>query len=262
MTTPLAPSRMPLGFIGHGAPLLAIDADKGAELRAFGASLPRPDAILVVSAHWLTREATTGATTPRRLIYDFSGFPDELYRLTYPAPGAPALAARVAELLGHAGREVEQAPERGLDHGVWVPLIHLFPDAQIPVLQLSMPATASPAELFDLGRALAPLRDEGVLLLGSGNVTHNLGRLGPEEDPPSWALDFDAWVTRTLDTWDMPALLDYRRRAPSLRLAHPSEEHFLPLLVIAGAADPRPVVRHPVKGFEYGSLSRRSVRFD
>jgi 4,5-DOPA dioxygenase extradiol len=253
---------MPVLFVGHGAPLLAVDADKGAPLRAWGASLPRPAAILALSAHWLSREIHTGAVATRPLIYDFSGFPDALYRLRYASPGAPALADRVSALLGAEGLEVAPSPERGLDHGVWVPLLHLFPEAEVPVLQLSIPAPASPAALFALGRALAPLRDEGVLIMGSGNVTHNLGRLGPDGAPPAWALDFDAWVARTLDTWDVDALLDYPRSAPSLRLAHPSEEHFVPLLIAAGAAGDKPRVRYPVLGFEYGSLSRRSVQFD
>lgn len=253
--------RMPVGFVGHGAPTLALDPRKGADLRRWGAHLPRPSAILVVSAHWLDSPVRIGATEPAPLIYDFYGFPDALYRLRYPCPPAPGLADRVEALL--AGRfAVAREPSRGLDHGAWVPLRHLFPDADVPVLQISMPAQLSNEQLFALGQRLTPLRDEGVWILGSGNVTHNLRRIGPDDGgpPPGWARDFDAWVAAKLSEGDVEALLDPAARTPSFALAHPTDEHYRPLLVALGAGEGEPV-RFPVEGFEFRTISRRSVHF-
>lgn len=252
---------VPVGFVGHGAPTLALDATKGADLARWAADWPAVKAILVVSAHWEAAPASLGATQPVPLIYDFSGFPRPLYQLTYPAPGAPALAERVAALLGGA---VRRAPERGLDHGAWVPLIWLRPAADLPVLQLSLPG-ADARVLFDLGRRLAPLRREGVLVLGSGNVVHNLRRVDfrPDAPTPAWAEDFDAWVAERLSTGDVDGLLQYGGR-PDARIAHPTVEHFSPLLVAAGAAwgeGGGDAVRFPVTGFEFGSIARRVVQF-
>lgn len=246
---------MPVVFVGHGAPLLAVDAAKGEPLRTWGAALPRPRAVLVLSAHWEASPPTVGATQKRPLVYDFSGFPKALYEVQYPAPGAPELAARVAGLLP----EIAQRPERGLDHGVWTPLVWMFPRPDVPVLQLSLPGS-DPQTLAELGVRLAPLRDEGVLIVGSGNVTHNLSRMRPEGTAPeSWAVEFDAWVKRTLDAGDLDALLDYPRKAPAARVAHPTVEHFSPLVAVA-AAGAGGVVRYPVTGWEFGSLSRRAVQ--
>jgi 4,5-DOPA dioxygenase extradiol len=251
--------RMPVLAIGHGSPVLAIDAARGAPLREWGRSLPQPGAILVVSAHWEAAPALLGATARLPLIYDFGGFPRALYEVQYPAPGAPALAERVRELLG--GR-VEQDPARGLDHGVWTPLVHLYPQAAVPVLQLSLPAALGARAIFELGRRLAPLRDEGVLLIGSGNITHNLRERLAEGAPAlDWALAFDTWVEASLLARDVDALLDYERRAPELRRNHPSEEHWLPLFVALGAAQlQRDALHFPVTGFEFGTLSRRSIQ--
>lgn len=251
---------MPSIFVAHGAPFLAVDPQRGEPLVRWGEALPRPSAILAVSAHWEDAPLALGATLTRELVYDFSGFPEELYRVRYPAPGAPWLARRVLELLG--GRTV-LGGDRGLDHGVWTPLVHLYPDADVPVLQLSMPATGSAGDLFELGRSLAPLRAEGVLILGSGNLVHNLRRVdwgGGGAPPPSWAAAFDAWIADVLSRRDWDALVDYRSRAPQLALAHPTEEHLRPLLVVAGAAADEPV-RFTLEGWEMGSLSRRSVQF-
>jgi 4,5-DOPA dioxygenase extradiol len=247
----------PVLFVGHGAPTLALDRDKGAALRAWGASLARPSAVLVVSAHWEAAPVTLGATAVAPLVYDFHGFPAPLYRVEYPAPGAPELATRVARQLGEAN--VRHRPDRGLDHGVWTPLIHVFPDHDVPVLQLSMPSELGAARVFALGQALAPLRDEGVLLVGSGNVTHNLRALGPDGAAPQpWARELDEWVREALLSRDVDALCAYRERAPAFRLNHPTEEHWLPLLFAVGAA-PAVSVRFPVEGFEYQNLSRRAV---
>lgn len=256
---------MPVAFVAHDAPTLATDPLKGAELRAWAASMPEPRAVLVASAHWQRSPPCLGAVAPRELIYDFYGFPEALYRLRYPAPGAPELAQEVKALLDARDLPWEAAPERGLDHGAWVPLLHMYPEARVPVLQLSQPAAASPAEFFTLGRALAPLRERGVLILGSGNLTHNLRALDWSGDapPPSWAQAFDAWCRDTLAARDFDALLAYRAQAPGRIQAHPTEEHFTPLLMAAGAASEhcRSVV-FPVEGFEYGSLSRRCVQFN
>jgi 4,5-DOPA dioxygenase extradiol len=256
-------SPLPTAFVGHGAPTLAIDPVKGAELAAFARSFPTPRAVLVVSAHWETRAPTIGTVQPRPLIYDFNGFPEALYRARYPSPGAPDLARRVENLL--RPWSVARAVDRGLDHGAWVPLVHMYPTADIPVLQLSLASRLAGAELLKIGAALAPLRTEGVLILGSGSLTHNL-RLSRYEDPdppPAWAVEFDQWVESVLTRWDIDALADYRRRSPALHVAHPTEEHFLPLLVAAGAASiATPRVTFPVVGFEHRALSRRSVSME
>ncbi len=254
--------RTATGFVAHGAPLLALDEVKGGDLLRWAEAMPRPRKILVVSAHWERAPASLGPTTPVPLIYDFYGFPDELYRLTYAAPTDPALAAQVEGLLKGV-EEVVRQPERGLDHGTWVPLRRMFPDASIPVLQLSLP-TLDPARLFKIGRALAPLRNEGVFILGSGNLTHNLrmANWDPAATTPAWATEFDSWIRETLVTANPDALIDYQRRAPAVAIAHPTREHFVPILVAAGAAaaDERKV-SFPIEGFEFGSIARRTVQF-
>ncbi|MGD9765942.1 MAG: dioxygenase [Candidatus Binatia bacterium] len=255
-------SMMPVGFVAHGAPLLATDAEKGAQLRAWAAAMPRPDAVLVLSAHWEQAPPAIGATTALPLIYDFYGFPKELYAIRYPAPGAPALADRVAALLQSRGPVVRE-PARGLDHGAWVPLLWMLPAHDVPVLQLSIP-TQDPRALVELGRALAPLREEGVLVLASGSLTHNLSTLNwrPNAPVPAWALEFDTWTGDALARGDLDALIDYRTKAPGVHVALPSHEHFVPILIAAGAASAAPgAVRFPVEGFEFGSLSRRCVQF-
>ena len=256
-------SRMPAAFVGHGAPTVALDPDKGAAWRAWGEALPRPRGVLAVSAHWYEPRLATGTERTAPLIYDFSGFPDALYRVQYAAPGAPELAVRVHELL--RARGVARVEQRGLDHGVWTPLVHMFPDADVPVLQISIPSNASWSELLDLGRALAPLRDEGVLVLGSGNATHNLRRMRPDGTAPeAFASELDAWLAETLPRHDVDGLLEAQTRAPAFRENHPTEEHFVPLLVALGAGgfgDDRDArVTFPVTGFEYGNLSRRAVQ--
>jgi 4,5-DOPA dioxygenase extradiol len=261
-----AARRLPAAFVGHGAPLLAIDAARGAPLRAWGEALGRPRAVLVVSAHWERAPLTLGATETRPLVYDFGGFPEPLYRVQYPAPGAPWLADRVEAIARAARLPVQRSPTRGLDHGAWTPLVHLLPDARVPVLQVSLPSAAAggadAAGLFALGRALGALRDEGVLVIGSGNVTHNLRRVVWEGDAPpeAWAAETDAWTREVLLARDFDALLDYRARAPGFATSHPTEEHWLPLVVAAGAGSlSEGQVRFPVEGWEFGNLSRRAV---
>jgi len=248
-------------FVAHGAPPILDDARWQRELSTWAASLPRPRALLVVSAHWESRPLTLSATQPVPLVYDFYGFPRRYYELTYAAPPAVALASRLEALLGEAKQPVQRS-DRGLDHGAWVPLRLMYPEADVPVLQLSLPSL-EPTELFDLGQHLAPLRDEGVLLVTSGFITHNLGAVDWSElgAVPSWASEFDEWVAQCLAQWDVDALLDYRRRAPGVTRALPTVEHFVPLLLALGAATSGVPPRFPLSGFWLGSLSRRSVEF-
>ncbi len=254
---------MPVIFVAHGAPTLATDPVKGADLAAWAKSLPKPNAIVAVSAHWEQAPPCTGAEDSRALIYDFSGFPEALYTLEYPAPGAPDLAAEVRALLqsrGSAGRD----PQRGWDHGVWVPLLHLYPEADIPLLQLSLPSAFSPQQIYTVGEALAPLRQRGVLIMASGVLVHNLRTIDyhEREATPKWALDFDQWCARCLENDEHESLMDYEHASPGFRQSHPTPEHFTPILVAAGAAGvDRSPATFPVTGFEYGTLSRRCVQF-
>jgi 4,5-DOPA dioxygenase extradiol len=252
--------RMPAVFIGHGAPMLLDDEVWVAELRAWAQAMPRPSSVLMISAHWETQLPTLGATRPVPLVYDFYGFPPRFYQMKYPAPGAPALAARVRELLG--AHKVSEDPARGLDHGAYVPLLAMYPEADVPVLQLSLPAGDAPS-LLALGRALAPLRDEGVLIAGSGFLTHNMRLLdrGPNPATPAWASRFDAWCADVLGRKDWDALARYRDVAPGVDEALPTHEHFLPVLIAAGAAAAGDAVGFPITGYMAGSFTRRSVQF-
>ncbi|MGE0545838.1 MAG: class III extradiol ring-cleavage dioxygenase [Kofleriaceae bacterium] len=255
----LVVDRMPVLFQAHGAPVLLDDQPWVDELAAWGRALPRPDAIVVVSAHWEARPLAIGATRMVPLIYDFYGFPPRFYRLSYPSPGAPAIAAQVRELLTASKITWQDQADRGLDHGVYIPLMCMYPEADVPVLQLSLPSE-DPRELFELGKALAPLRDHRVLVIGSGFLIHNLATLHLR-DTPAWASEFDAWCADVLTRRDVDALLDYKARAPGIDEALPTHEHFVPLIVAAGAAGDSPVT-FPITGFWWnGALTRRSVQF-
>lgn len=252
----------PTIFLAHGAPPLLDDVKWMAELKGWADALPRPTAVLMVSAHWEQRPVALAATRTVPLYYDFYGFPRRYYEMTYPAPGAPALAERVRALVG-AQQPVADEPKRGLDHGAYVPMMAMYPAADVPVLQVSLP-TMDPKALFALGRSLGPLRDEGVLIVGSGFLTHNLrmADFSPGAATPAWAAEFDAWATEVLSRRDVDALLDYRARAPGVRLALPTHEHFVPVIVALGAAsDKAGAVSFPITGFMAGSLTRRSVQF-
>ena len=250
---------MPVLFQAHGAPPLLDDGQWIGELAAWAKALPRPKAIVVVSAHWEARPLSIGATRPLPLIYDFYGFPERFYQLEYPAPGAPEVAARMRELLQGAGIATTDQPERGLDHGTYVPLMCMYPEAEIPVLQISLPSM-DPRELFAIGQALAPLRDEGVLVIGSGFITHNLRALSLRETP-AWANEFDAWTADAVTRRDHDALIDYRAKAPGVRESLPTHEHFVPVIVAAGAA-PDASVTLPITGFWFGgAMTRRSAQF-
>lgn len=256
-----AAGRMPSIFLAHGSPILLTDRGWMQELNAWSAALPRPKAILMLSAHWLDKPVTIGATTPVPLVYDFSGFPEEFYTVQYPSPGAPALAARVRQLLG-PGNTTDEA-DRGLDHGAYVPLVAMYPAADVPVLQISLPSLA-PKDLLSMGRALAPLRDEGVLLVGSGFLTHNLRQMSfePGAPTPRWAAEFDEWAGSVLARKDVDALMDYRAKAPGVRESLPTHEHFVPVIAALGAAiDDASPAKFPITGWAYGSGTKRSVQF-
>lgn len=261
-------SLMPVGFIGHGAPTLGLEKDGPTvdAWREWGKSLPRPKAILVVSAHWLQKPHHLGPLNPVPLTYDFYGFPGELYQVEYPAPPAPKLAKVILHLLEGVGIRAATHSDRGLDHGAWVPLVHLFPRADVPVVQISIGTNVPMSEHLALGHVLSALRSKGVFILGSGNITHNLGRVDFSErfaPPEPWAERFDAWCKGTLERFDLNTLADYKKQAPQSDLAHPTDDHFTPLLVTAAAAgkEGKPSIRYPHEGFEYGSLSMRCVEF-
>jgi len=253
--------RLPSIFLAHGSPFLLDDTEWMAQLGQWAAAMPRPSAVLMLSAHWEQKPVTLGATHSVPLVYDFYGFPAKFYQVQYPAPPAPDLARRIRELLGRTQPVIES--DRGLDHGAFVPLMAMYPKADVPVLQVSLP-NLEPATLFELGRAFAPLRREGVLIVGSGFLTHNLRAMdmSPDAATPAWAAEFDAWAAETLAEGDMDRLLDYRRRAPGVRMALPTQEHFVPVIAAAGSAvdEPGPVT-FPITGYNFGSLTKRSVQF-
>lgn len=229
---------LPSLFVSHGAPTFAVEPGRaGAQLAAVGRAIARPKAVLVVSPHWMTRGVEINASRNPRTVHDFGGFPRELYSITYPAPGAPELAARIQGVLRSAGIPSSLDQGRGLDHGAWVPLLHLYPRADVPVLQVSLPFDTDEAAALQLGRALAPLSREGVLIVGSGSLTHNLHefRMG-DVHGAAYVREFSAWVRRAVQDGDMDALVHTLEHAPHARRAHPTTEHFLPLLVAAGAA--------------------------
>lgn len=229
---------LPSLFISHGAPPFALNPGRaGALLRQTARALPRPQALLLVSPHWMTPGLRVGHAAAPETIHDFGGFAPALYQLRYPAPGHPAFAARSLQLLRQAGWRAQAEAARGLDHGAWVPLRHLYPDADVPVFQVSMPADLDAAGALALGRALAPLRHEGVLLIGSGSLTHNLYEFfsGRTEDA-GYAAAFVRWVRAAVQRADHAALAETLSRAPQAARAHPTTEHFLPLLFALGAA--------------------------
>ncbi|WP_328613211.1 dioxygenase [Amycolatopsis sp. NBC_00355] len=252
-------TRTPVLYLSHGAPPLADDATWTRQLAGWSAGLPEPRAILVVSAHWEEAPLTLSATTTVPLVYDFWGFPDRYYQVKYESPGAPELAAKVKKLLRTPETPVHDAHDRGLDHGAYVPLVEMYPDADIPVLQVSMPSL-DPRELYELGRKLAPLRDEGVLIIGSGFFTHNLSGMARATDgtPPAWSAEFDHWGEEVLRSGDVDTLLDFRHKAPAATLAHPRIEHFAPLFVSLGASSGEG--RTVIDGFWHG-LAKRSLQF-
>lgn len=258
MTALPSSGSFPSVFVSHGAPTLIIEDSPGRDVLAgLGARLGRPSAVVAVSAHWTTRVPTVGGAERPKTIHDFHGFPRSLYAMRYPAPGAPALADRLRDLTGAL-----VDPDRGLDHGAWVPLMLMYPDADIPVIPLSVQPGRSASDHIALGRALAPLRREGVLVLGSGGAVHNLGdfRFG-QEGAAAWATRFADWLDGALMAGDTGAIADWTERCPEARTAHPSDEHFLPLPVALGAAGPAVRTERLHTGFEHGSIGMHAYAF-
>ena len=250
-------------FISHGAPTLALEPGRtGAALTALGRDLPKPAAILVASAHWETARPAASIASQPETIHDFGGFPDELYRMTYPAPGAPDVARQAKDLLDAAGIGADLDAGRGLDHGAWVPLRFLYPAADVPVTQLSIQPRLTPAHHYRVGEALRPLRRAGVLIVGSGSLTHNLRELNVSgARPEPYAVEFQDWVYNTVCANDVAALLDYRRRAPQAARAHPTDEHLLPLFVALGAAGDSDSARRINDEITYGALAMDAYAF-
>lgn len=252
---------MPALFISHGAPPLTEDELWVSELKTVAAELPRPTQILIVSAHWESAPLMLGATTRVPLVHDFGGFPEHFYRVRYDAPAAPGLAESVSGLMPDTITVAHTT--RGLDHGAYVPLTVMYPDADIPVLQMSLP-TLEPGPLLDLGARLRTLREEGTLIIGSGFTTHGLPFLSranfmdSASAPPGWSRDFDLWVQEMLARGDVESLAAFGDRAPGMPYAHPTVEHFAPMFVTLGAAsDPEQPPRQLIDGFWMG-LSKRS----
>ena len=254
----------PALFVSHGAPTFALDPGLlGPKLNQLGERLPQLAAVAVVSAHWQTAGVRVMQAAAPKTLHDFGGFPEALYRLRYPAPGAPLLASDTAVLLKAAGIEASLDEVRGYDHGVWVPLLYLLPRAQVPVYQVSMPLDLDAQGALRFGRALKPLRLRGVLVLGSGSLTHNLGEIGLSDPKATqYAAEFTAWIRAHVEKRDLQALVEYRRRAPHAVRAHPTEEHFLPLLVALGASGDADGVTVLEGGMTYGVLSMESYVFE
>ena len=250
---------MPTIFVSHGSPMLILeDVPARAFLASLGKQLPKPTAIIAVSAHWDTDVPAVSLAHKPSTIHDFYGFPDALYRLRYDPPGAPALAERVAKLTGAAHDH-----HRGLDHGAWVPAMLGWPDADIPIFQLSVQPALDAAHHIALGRKLAGLREDGVLVMGSGSATHNLRALvrNGSSEPEPWAQAFDDWLAQTVEKGDEVALADYRTLAPYAHDAHPTDEHFLPLHVAYGAAGKGARGRALHRSFTLGNLSMAAYAF-
>jgi 4,5-DOPA dioxygenase extradiol len=254
--------RVPSLFLAHGSPMTVIDKEFAAALHKFTARQHRLRAIVVISAHWQTSGGLRITSNPRpTLIYDFMGFPGWLYEYAYACPGDRAVAQTVAILLERGGFEARLDPERGLDHGVWVPLSGAFPEANIPVVQVSLPLPATPSELFTMGRALAPLRTDDIMIIGTGGIVHNLAHLHADMADGTaepWALAFDTWVRERAARLDLDALHSYQRMGPHAGAAVPTSEHFDPLLFIMGTSLPGDTFLDLYEGFRYGTLSLRS----
>jgi 4,5-DOPA dioxygenase extradiol len=256
-----APTRpLPAIYLGHGAPTLLEDPEWPGQLGAWATEMPRPKEILIISAHWETAPIAISATRRVPLVYDFYGFPEHYYQITYEAPGAPELAEKVRGLMP-SNEPVLERETRGLDHGAWVPLKVMYPDADIPVLQMSMP-DLDPEHLFKVGKRLAPLRDEGVLIIGSGFMTHGLPFIHEyflgKPGAPQWSIDYDQWAMEALNRGDVDTLFAFREKAPGMPYAHPTVEHFAPLFVTLGPVSrPDEKPEYAIEGYAHG-LSKRS----
>lgn len=258
-------AQLPTMFVSHGAPTLAVEESPARSfLREYGKALGKPEAILVASAHWATRRPAVSGMARPETIHDFGGFDPALYQIRYPAPGAPRVAKRVTDLLGRAGLAADIDERRGLDHGAWVPLSLMYPAADIPALQLSIQPQADAGHHFRLGKALRPLRDEGILILGSGSATHNLNELSwnnADAAAPPWAIAFQEWIAAAVAAGRVDDLIAYRRLAPHAARSHPTDEHLLPLFVALGAATPGVAGTRVHASHTYGSLAMDAYVF-
>jgi 4,5-DOPA dioxygenase extradiol len=258
-------NRLPAIFVSHGSPTLPLEQSPAVDfLKGLGGALGRPEAILIVSAHWDTVRPAVSAAVKPETIYDFHGFPRELYQLRYPAPGAPQLAQRVAALLTANGMETDIDPGRGLDHGAWTPLFHSYPEADIPVAQFSIQSGEGPAHHVRLGEALRPLRDEGVLIFASGGATHNLRELSYQRGnpvPQPWTAEFNEWLAGALLARRMEDLVAYRKIAPFAVRNHPTDEHLIPVFVALGAGDPRGATQRLHSSIASGVISMDAYAF-
>jgi 4,5-DOPA dioxygenase extradiol len=264
---------LPTLFISHGSPMHAVAAGRAGEAWAeLGRRLPRPRSILVASAHWETELPMVATSKQPETIHDFGGFPPELYRISYPAPGAPDAAQRALQLLREAGFSATANGCRGLDHGAWVPLLRLYPDADVPVAQISIQPSLDAEHHLRVGAALAPLVQDGVLVIGSGHMTHNLrewiadaqrrGSMSIDErEPDPYVVEFSQWVDTALRSDDRKALAGWLEQAPHARRAHPTPEHFLPLMVAVGAAGRGAMVEHIDAGVDSGVLAMDAYLF-
>lgn len=258
--------RMPALYVSHGSPNLALTPQTPAHrfLAGLAAELPRPEAILIVSAHYTTRAPAVATAEKPPMIYDFGGFSRALYEMVYPAPGAPEVSRKAARLLSAAGLAAVEDGQRGYDHGVWVPLRIMSPKADIPIGQVSMQPLADARHHHALGRALAPLRDEGVLIVASGSMTHNLRAIqrdGLDNPPPAWVSEFTKWMHDKLSAGDREAVLDAIDIAPGAQANHPYDDHLLPLFVALGAANDDEPIRRLHSSYEYGVLAMDTYRF-
>ena len=257
---------MPVLFLSHGAPTLPLEpGETGMSWQRLGAQLPKPSTILMISAHWETSIPTVSRVAQPETIHDFSCFPEALYKLRYPAPGAPEMAQVAAFALQQAGIPVQLDDMHGLDHGAWVPLSFLFPQADIPVAQLSLQPDKNPAWHVALGRALRPLREQGVLIIGSGAITHNLRAVfkhQQDEPVPQWVAEFCDWIVAKIAAGDLQALIEYRSRAPYALQNHPTDEHLLPLFVAFGAANKIDTAMHLNRVMTHGLLAMDAWLFD
>lgn len=256
----MTPKKAPTCFISHGAPSFAIEQDELSDYLAnLGQSLNNVKAILVVSPHWQTKKLEVMTTAKPATIHDFYGFPEELYSLQYPAAGSPSLAKKVIDLLAQHGIHSTENSSQGYDHGAWVPLIHLLPKHQLPVFQVSLPVNFNPQITLDLGKALKSIRDDGVMIIGSGGLTHNLYELKTKESKPEdYILDFVSWMDDKVTSRDFEQLVNYRILAPYSKRAHPTDEHLLPLYLALGASDENEELKIVENEIYYGILSTKS----
>lgn len=249
---------LPSIFVAHGSPTLAVENNAYTGFLAeLGASLPRPKGIVIFSAHWDSPDQCIGADDQHAALHDFYGFPEQMYTLDYPAPGDPKLCEEIKHLFSQHNLFHQPVRNRGLDHGAWVVLRHIYPDADIPVVPLSIDSRRAPQEQYEIGRMLAPLRKQGILILGSGGLVHNLRTLEETNEPAEWAVQYDDWIGQQLQDWNLRNLFQYDKKAPYAKQAVPSYgvEHFSPLFYVMGAADDQRSARKLFQTYVLGSLS-------